>query len=48
MSEIIVGSRKRAVAKVKLMPGKGIIKINGKEPLEYFCRQDLVDLVNRP
>jgi|UniRef100_A0A7V3VTA6 small subunit ribosomal protein S9 len=42
------GSRKRAVAKVRLFPGKGIIKVNGKDPLQYFCRQDLVDLVYLP
>ncbi len=48
MEAIINGSRKRAVAKVRLQAGKGIIRINGKDPLKYFCRQDLVDLVNLP
>jgi len=48
MGAIINGSRKRAVAKVRLQPGKGSIKINGKEPIQYFCRQDLVDLINLP
>uniref|UniRef100_A0A7C4XNT3 30S ribosomal protein S9 n=1 Tax=candidate division WOR-3 bacterium TaxID=2052148 RepID=A0A7C4XNT3_UNCW3 len=48
MGEIVVGSRKRAVAKVILTPGKGSIMVNGKEALEYFCRQDLVDIVNLP
>lgn len=48
MGAIISGSRKRAVAKVRVQPGKGSIKINGKDPLQYFCRQDLVDLINLP
>lgn len=48
MEAIISGSRKRAVAKVKVQPGKGSVKINGKDPLQYFCRRDLVDLINLP
>ncbi len=48
MESIFTGSRKRSVAKIRLSPGKGIIKINGKDPIKYFCRQDLVDLVNLP
>lgn len=48
MGAIISGSRKRAVAKVKIESGKGSIRINGKEPIKYFCRQDLVDLINLP
>lgn len=48
MVEIITGSRKRASAKVMLAPGSGVIKVNGKEPLKYFCRQDLVDVINLP
>lgn len=48
MEPIFTGSRKRSSAKIRLHPGKGIIKINGKDPIRYFCRQDLVDLVNLP
>jgi small subunit ribosomal protein S9 len=48
MAEIITGSRKRATAKIKLQAGSGVVKINGKEPLKYFSRQDLVDIVNLP
>lgn len=48
METIVSGSRKRATTRIKLQPGKGVIKINGKDPLQYFCRQDLVDLVNLP
>lgn len=48
MVEIITGSRKRARAKVILKPGSGSIKINNRDPLKYFGRQDLVDLVHLP
>lgn len=48
MAEMITGSRKRARAKVMLKSGTGIIKINSREPLRYFGRQDLVDLVHLP
>jgi small subunit ribosomal protein S9 len=48
MSEIITGSRKRARAKVQMAAGTGIVKINGKDPLKYFCRKELVDTVNLP
>ncbi|RKZ00627.1 MAG: 30S ribosomal protein S9 [Candidatus Hydrothermota bacterium] len=36
------GSRKRAIARVRVRPGRGWIYINGKRPLEYFRREDLV------
>ncbi len=48
MNEIVTGSRKRARAKVILKSGTGILKINSRDPLKYFGRQDLVDLVNLP
>ncbi|HEC77857.1 MAG TPA: 30S ribosomal protein S9 [candidate division WOR-3 bacterium] len=48
MPEVITGSRKRARAKVMLKSGTGIIKINSRDPLAYFGRQDLVDLVHLP
>ena len=48
MAEIITGSRNRARAKVMLKTGSGIIKINSCDPLKYFGRQDLVDLVHLP
>ena len=46
--EVITGSRKRARAKVMLKSGTGIVKINSRDPLKYFGRQDLVDIVNLP
>lgn len=48
MADVITGSRKRARAKVILKSGTGIIKINSCNPLKYFGRQDLVDLVQLP
>ena len=48
MAEIITGSRKRARAKVILKPGSGSFKINSRDPLKYFGRQDLVNLVHLP
>lgn len=48
MPEIVTGSRKTATAKISLTSGNGVISINNREPLQYFGRQDLVDLVNLP
>lgn len=43
-----VGRRKRAVAKVRLTPGDGKWLVNRKPPLEYFGREALVKLFERP
>lgn len=48
MPEIMTGSRKTATAKIILSSGTGVIKVNNRDPLQYFGRQDLVDLVNLP
>lgn len=37
------GRRKNAVARVRLVPGTGKVTVNGKEAIEYFGRQQLVD-----
>ncbi|MEO0271403.1 MAG: 30S ribosomal protein S9 [candidate division WOR-3 bacterium] len=44
MSELILtsGGRKTARARLRLRPGTGKIWVNGKRPLEYFKREDLV------
>ncbi len=44
MGELIFtsGGRKSARARLRLRPGTGKIWVNGKRPLEYFKRQDLV------
>ncbi len=49
-SEIIqsTGRRKRAVARVKLTLGQGIITVNGKAADEYFPRPQLQQIVRQP
>ncbi|MDI6704175.1 MAG: 30S ribosomal protein S9 [bacterium] len=42
------GKRKRAVARVWLLPGDGKIMVNGKEMDEYFGRKYLVASVRQP
>lgn len=37
------GRRKEAIARVRIIPGKGAFTVNGKEALVYFGRQHLVD-----
>ena len=44
----MTGSRKTATAKIILSTGTGVIRVNNRDPLQYFGRQDLVDLVNLP
>jgi small subunit ribosomal protein S9 len=48
MTKIVTGSRKRARAKVRLTSGSGVIKINSSDPLKYFGRHDLVQLIHQP
>ena len=42
------GRRKTAVARVRLVPGDGVLVINGKPPSEYFGRRDLETIVTQP
>jgi small subunit ribosomal protein S9 len=42
------GKRKTSVARVRLMPGTGIITVNGKDVREYFNRQTLMLTVRSP
>jgi small subunit ribosomal protein S9 len=42
------GRRKRAVARVKLMLGQGIITVNGKSVDDYFPRPQLLQIVRQP
>ena len=42
------GRRKNAVARVRLIPGDGLLVINGKSPSEYFGRRDLETVVTQP
>ena len=42
------GRRKTSIARVRLLPGKGEIKINGREFEEYFPKKTLQMLVKQP
>jgi small subunit ribosomal protein S9 len=42
------GRRKRAVARVKLTLGQGVITVNGKPVDEYFSRPQLLQIVRQP
>ncbi len=42
------GRRKSAVARVRLVPGEGILVINGRSPSEYFGRRDLETVITQP
>ncbi|NGM17880.1 30S ribosomal protein S9 [Xiamenia xianingshaonis] len=42
------GRRKSAVARVRLVPGTGKITVNGREGVQYFGRQGLVDDATAP
>jgi small subunit ribosomal protein S9 len=42
------GRRKRAVARVKLSLGQGVITVNGKLVDEYFPRPQLIQIVRQP
>lgn len=42
------GSRKTAIAKVWLVPGKGEIKINNRNATDYLGRKDLMNVVLAP
>jgi small subunit ribosomal protein S9 len=49
-TEIIqaTGRRKRAVARVRLTLGQGVITVNGKAADEYFPRPQLLQIVRQP
>ena len=42
------GRRKNAVARVRLVPGTGKVTVNGREALDYFGRQALVEFALAP
>jgi small subunit ribosomal protein S9 len=43
-----LGRRKTAVARINMTPGKGEIKVNGREFKEYFPSEILQIIVNQP
>lgn len=42
------GRRKEATARVRLVPGTGKVTVNGREALDYFGRQGLIDYALMP
>jgi small subunit ribosomal protein S9 len=42
------GKRKTSVARVRLMPGTGVITVNGQDLKDYFNRQTLLLTVRSP
>ena len=42
------GRRKNAVARVRIVPGTGKVTVNGREGVEFFGRQALVDYATTP
>ena len=42
------GRRKTAVARVRIVPGDGVIVVNNRPPSEYFGRRDLETIVTQP
>ncbi|MBR3690753.1 MAG: 30S ribosomal protein S9 [Eggerthellaceae bacterium] len=42
------GRRKEAVARVHLVPGTGKVTVNGREALEFFGREALVNYATTP
>ena len=42
------GRRKTAVARVRIVPGDGVIVVNNRPPSEYFGRRDLETVVTQP
>ena len=42
------GRRKNAVARVRLVPGSGKVTVNGRDAMDYFGRQALIDSFMAP
>ena len=42
------GRRKNAIARVRLVPGTGKVTVNGRDALEYFGREALVNYAKAP
>lgn len=48
LKQMATGRRKCSVARVRLAPGSGVIRVNDKEVLAYFGRRTLELVVNAP
>jgi small subunit ribosomal protein S9 len=42
------GRRKRSVARIRLVPGSGKVRINGKSPEEYFSVKTVIEEIFQP
>ena len=42
------GRRKNAIARVRMVPGTGKVTVNGREAMDYFGRQALIDSFMEP
>lgn len=42
------GRRKNAIARVRLVPGTGKVTVNGRDAIDYFGRQALIDSFMAP
>lgn len=45
---MVTGRRKEAVARVRLMSGKGLITVNGRKLEDYFLRETDRIIINQP
>jgi small subunit ribosomal protein S9 len=45
---LATGRRKNAIARVRMKPGKGDVKVNGKSLLDYFTRETLKMDIEQP
>jgi small subunit ribosomal protein S9 len=45
---VAVGRRKRATARVRIMPGTGQFLVNGRPVEEYLARETLVQMAKQP
>lgn len=46
--KIVTGRRKEAVARIRLIPGKGEIKVNNRTMDNYFPRESLRMIIKQP
>jgi small subunit ribosomal protein S9 len=42
------GRRKESIARVRLVPGSGQRRVNGKPLMDYFGRQTLLNMIEKP
>jgi small subunit ribosomal protein S9 len=45
---VATGRRKQSIARVRMFPGKGEMKINGENLIDYFKRETLKMIIEQP